>query len=245
MNPRKWTLLVVALALMAGAVGLLTHLRARQSLGRPGVKTSSLPGSIRLQIDLPARVLDYESKPREVEKLVLDYLPLDTSFGTRNYRAPDGFELLLQGVLMGTDRTSLHKPEFCLGGQGWEIDYSSSLEEKVQIDRPVAYELPVMKLIANKEMVANGQKLKARGLYVYWFVADGKYTARHTQRMWWMIKDLVRHGVLQRWAYISCFCVCAPGQEDAAFARMKRFIAAAVPEFQLAPQSSGSIRTSR
>jgi hypothetical protein len=55
--------------------------------------------------------------------------------------------------------------------------------------------------------------------------------------MWLMTKRLVSTGILQRWAYISCLSICAPGQEDATFERMKTFIAAAVPEFQLFPRS--------
>jgi hypothetical protein len=59
--------------------------------------------------------------------------------------------------------------------------------------------------------------------------------------MWQMAKHLLRTGELQRWAYVSVFAVCAPGQEDAAFERIKRFIAAAVPEFQLTPRAQPSV----
>jgi hypothetical protein len=41
---------------------------------------------------------------------------------------------------------------------------------------------------------------------------------------------------LQRWAYVSYFAVYEPGQEDAAFERVKKLIMASVPEFQLAPK---------
>jgi hypothetical protein len=74
-----------------------------------------------------------------------------------------------------------------------------------------------------------------RGLYVFWFVAHNEETTSHWQRVKWMTLDLLRTGVLQRWAYVSYFAVCAPGQEDAAFERMKNLIAASVPEFQLPP----------
>jgi hypothetical protein len=47
--------------------------------------------------------------------------------------------------------------------------------------------------------------------------------------------NLLRTGVLQRWAYVSYFSVCEPGQEDATFARMEKLIAASVPAFQLPP----------
>jgi hypothetical protein len=85
-----------------------------------------------------------------------------------------------------------------------------------------------------------------KGVYVFWFVADGdEYTARHWQRMWWMARDLLRTGVLQRWAMISYFTVCTPGQEEAAFDRLKKFIAASAPEFQLVPRPIGQTPTPR
>jgi hypothetical protein len=45
-------------------------------------------------------------------------------------------------------------------------------------------------------------------------------------------------GILQRWAYISYFAPCLPGQEEATFDRMKKLIAASVPEYQLPPKSA-------
>jgi hypothetical protein len=53
--------------------------------------------------------------------------------------------------------------------------------------------------------------------------------------MWWMARDLIKTGILQRWAYVSYCAFCLPGQEDATFERMKAFIAASAPEFQLTP----------
>ena len=239
MNKQKWIILVVALGLIGGAAGLLTRLQANQKLGRPAVKTSPIPGSQRLQVELPERVLDCTSQAIEVDKATLGWLPQDTSFGQRLYRAPDGFETAINVVLMGSDRTSLHKTEFCLEGQGWRIDRGASSEATVRMDRPYPYELPVTKFIATKEVTIDGQPVVARGIYVLWFVADhDEYTARHWQRMWWMARDLLSTGVLQRWASIGYFAYCAPGQEDATFERMKKFIVASAPEFQLVPRKA-------
>lgn len=243
MTRQKWVCLVVTLALIAGAAGFLAHLRAHQRLGRPGVKTHALADSKRLQVDLPERVLDYQSKWVDVDDITLGTLPPDTSYGQRRYKAPDGFELSLNVVLMGTDRTSLHKPQFCLEGQGWHIDQGASTETQVHVERPCAYELPVVKLVATKEVTMDGQSVTARGIYVYWFVADGARSASVSgfNRMWMMARHLLYTGELQRWAYVSCLAVCAPGQEDATFERMKRFIAAAAPEFQLTPAAPAAV----
>jgi hypothetical protein len=245
MNKQKWIIVMLALGLMGGAAGLLTRLQATQKLGQPAVKTRAIPGSQRLQVELPERVLDCTSEAVEVDKAILGWLPQDTSFGQRIYRAPDGFETSVNVVLMGSDRTSLHKTEFCLEGQGWLIDRGASSETTVRMDRPYAYDLPVTKFMATKQVTVNGQPVTARGIYVLWFVADNdEYTARHWQRMWWMARDLLRTGVLQRWASIAYFAHCAPGEEDATFERMKKFIVASAPEFQFVPRDAGVARAS-
>ena len=71
-------------------------------------------------------------------------LPQDTTLGKRLYHFEDGFEVLSSVVLMGNDRTSLHKPEICILVQGWNID--STEVEQVKMTQPFAYDLPVTKL---------------------------------------------------------------------------------------------------
>ncbi len=234
MNPQKWILAVVAIALTAASAGVLIRLKSHQRLGAPGVKTVALPDGRIARVELPERVLDYESKFILPEAIVTNILPRDTSYGQRLYTAPDGFWIQISVVLMGSDRTSLHKPEFCLRGAGWQID--SSEELTVPMTRPHPYDLPVIRKLVTKQVEINGQPTTARGIYVYWFVADHALSgdANGAQRMWWMARNLLTTGVLQRWAYVTCFAVCPPGQEEAAFERMNKFMAAAVPEFQLA-----------
>jgi hypothetical protein len=48
-----------------------------------------------------------------------------------------------------------------------------------------------------------------------------------------MARTLLTTGVLERWAYITFFAPCQPGQENETYERMKKLIAAAVPDFQL------------
>jgi len=241
MKTRQLWMLAAALSLMAGTAGLLTWLQAHQRLGQPGVKTAPFPGSnLKRQVVLPERVLDYKSQTVETDKLVLDILPPDTSFGQRRYTAPDGFVTVVNAVLMGTDRTSMHKPEFCLTGAGFNIDQAASKEERVPVQRPQPYELPVMKMVTTKEIEADGLRTTVRGIYVFWFIAEDCYTARHTQRMWWMMEHMMATGVLQRWSYVSCFALCRPGEEEATFERLKRFIGDAVPQFQLYPKPAGA-----
>jgi hypothetical protein len=223
---------------MIAATGwFLTHLHSFQRLGKPGVKTRPLAGSQNLEVVLPEQVLDFDSKPVEVSKLELETLPADTSFGKRLYKAPDDFKTFVAVVLMGADRTSLHKPQFCLEGQGVHLGPSSYSTASVPVQRPYPYELPVGKLIGSTQSETERGPQEIRAVYVYYYVADGALIASESgfSRMWSMARDLIRTGVLQRWAYVSYLSFCLPGQEDATFERMKKFIAASAPEFQLTP----------
>jgi hypothetical protein len=238
-NKQKWILGIAVMILIGGTASLLAPIRAHQRLGSPGVKTHEIPGSICLQVDLPEKVLNYDSEPIPLDEITTNTLPKDTSFGQRLYAAPDRFMIQNRVVLMGTDRASMHKPQFCLEGQGWRIDTGVSAADTVRVERPFAYDLPVVKLITTKEEMVDGRLVSRRGVYVYWYVADDAMSASvyGFERMWMLATRMLRTGVLQRWSYVSCFSVCPPGQEDATYARMKQFIAEAVPEFQLYPRS--------
>jgi Protein of unknown function (DUF3485) len=245
MNKQKWIVLIAALALMGGAAGLLKRLQTSQHLGKPAVKTSPIAGTPRLRVELPYNVPGYTSELVEQDKLTLETLPPDTSFGARRYTAPDGVWTAVNVVLMGSDRTSIHKTEYCREGSGWRIDRALSAPVKIHMERPCPYELPAMKYITSREMEINGQRQQVQGIYVAWFVADhDEFTADHWQRMWWLARDLLKTGVLQRWALVSYFTACMPGQEDATFERMKKLISVTAPEFLLVPRPKTTTVTS-
>jgi hypothetical protein len=235
MNRQNRIIFVLALALIGGAALGLHHLKAGQRLGAPGIKTSPIARSPLLNIYLPEFVLDYNSIALPTDKAAEVILPKDTSFGQRGYTSTlTSNQLVLDVVLMGADRTSIHKPQFCLTGQGWNIDPGRSSLDTVRVESPHPYDLQVMRLVSSRDFEENGRRFTRSGIYVYWFVADHALTADHWTRMRQMATHLLSTGELQRWAYVSCFAVCQPGNETATYAKMKEFIAAAVPQFQLA-----------
>jgi hypothetical protein len=239
MKRTQWQALAAVLGMIALTAGVLVHFSGAQRLGRPGVKLGPEPTYItggelvRTQsVILPKQLPDFGSEPLDVTSLEVNWLPRDTLFGRRLYYK-DGITNMVSVVLMGADRTSIHKPQFCLDGQGWHIDKAETVT--IPISRPYPYELRAMKLTASKPgLDRQGRVVQARGIYVYWFVAENQLTPYHGERMWWMARDLIRTGVLQRWAYVAYFTVCWPGQEDLYFSRMRELLATSVPEFQLA-----------
>jgi len=230
---------VACLVLIAAAAAVLARFRSGHRLGEPGLKLvdvrlSDEKGQVLTtnSIFLPERLLHYSSELLPVTREEYDWLPKDTTYGRRFYRGQDGFQIQVSGVLMGTDRTSIHKPEYCLPGQGFQI--LRSTPRNIAIATPHPYQLPVMRMDALREVRRPDGTLERVGaVYVYWFLSDSRLSNDHFQRMWWLATDLLRTGELQRWAYMGCLAACVPGQEDAAYARLEQFIQALVPEIQL------------
>lgn len=232
-------MLIVSIALIGGTALFIQYRKTHQRLGTPGVRVLALPiydleGKVAgtNSVALPEQVTGFKSQPEPVPRIVLEWLPPDTTYGQRRYKAADGFEIAASAILMGADRTSIHKPKYCLNGSGWRL--GNEQPDTVAISSPHSYQLPVTRIPLSRDVtLASGQTVEVRGWYVYWFVADKQLTADHNQRMWWMARDLIRTGILQRWSYLSCLAVCPPGQEEKSYQRIKEFIADAVPQFQL------------
>jgi len=238
MRNQKIILAVIVLLLIATGAGALTWLRANQKLGEPGIIARPRPGTVVMDFDLPEYVLDFVSTTTEQSEVVTNMLPKDTSFAQRIYVSPDKWPVYANIILMGTDRTSIHKPEYCLAGQG--CTPTQKVETKIHIGGPQPYDLPVARWNFRRVIKTSEGEREERGVYVFWFVAKDELTTGHWERTWWMTRDLMATGVLQRWAYVSYLAPCSPGQEDAAFERVKRLIAASAPHFQHPPRTVGT-----
>jgi hypothetical protein len=242
MRNQKQLVLIVVLVLIAGAAGALVWLKSNRRLGAPAIKATPLPNTVMVKIDLPEQVLDFTSTNVPESDQVLGYLPKDTSFAEKYYQAPDGFGSYATVILMGTDRTSIHKADYCLAGQGFTQIGKATAEIPIGGLHP--YSLQVARWTVSGTMDGpNGEKLQQHGLYVFWFVADTASTPSYQAYKLTLMWDVLRTGVLGRWAYVSYFTGCRPGEEDAVFERMSKLIAASVPEFQLPPRALRSTAT--
>jgi len=236
----KMIVAAVSLVMMISSALFLSRLQGRQKLSEPGVKLGNTPlfdqdGKVvtNLSVSLPAQVPGFKSSPVPVSTQELSALPKDTLYGKRRYTAPDHFWIDSSVVLMGLDRTSIHKPEFCLVGQGWAIEKQELVY--IPFSKPFPCQLPAMRFTASLQTKdKQGKPITIKGNYVFWFVAENLVTAKHSERVLWLARDLLTKGILDRWAYISFFSVCLPGNEDKTFDRMKSFISLTVPEFQTA-----------
>jgi hypothetical protein len=240
MNAQKLLVLAVGLTLIGGGGGLLLRLKAMQRLGNPGVKLAGPGTDGRMFIPIPETVSGWRSSNMPPTTVETKTLPEDTTISKRVYRAPDGFQALLTVVLMGKDRTSIHKPEYCLTAQGWSI--VGQTVETLRFGGTNSPVLPMRCFTTSAQFQDDaGRARRYSGVFLFWFVAEDKLTISHWARVRWITWELLRRGVLPRWAYVTCFATCPPGMEQATIDRMKGLLAAAVPEFQTARPAQVSL----
>jgi exosortase len=67
--------------------------------------------------------VNWEGQPVDVTPIEREVLPPDTGFSRKSYVSLHNLNdrVFLSIVLSGRDRTSIHRPEICLVGQGWTI----------------------------------------------------------------------------------------------------------------------------
>ncbi|MFM7555335.1 MAG: exosortase-associated EpsI family protein [Verrucomicrobiota bacterium] len=252
MNSPVLVLTVAALGMIAAAAGSLRWLKERVRMGEPGVRVVGLPliaESGRLatsnSVSLPSEIPGYRSRLDPIPDLELSFLPPDTTFGRRSYHGGDGLPPISASVvLMGSDRTSIHRPEYCMTGVGWQI--FSQTVRRIDIPGWPPGGLEVQRFDMTRTLQRDdGTPVTVQGIYVFWFVADGVRTPSHSERQWRMIRDVLSKGSSPRWAYISFFSLSEPGAEEATFARMSRLIAAAVPGIEREPPAAATAAATR
>jgi len=246
MNPRIAISTIAALVFVAAAAGSLRWLKERVRMGEPGVRIVGLPlltegGRLATSnsVSLPANLPGYRSQLDAIPELELSFLPPDTTFGRRSYHGGESLPPVMASVvLMGADRTSIHRPEYCMTGIGWQILSQTVRSIEVPGWAPGSLEVQRFDMTRSVER-DDGRRVTINGVYVFWFVADGIRTASHSTRQWQMVRDILSKGRSPRWAYISFFSLSEPGAEDITFERMSRLIGAAVPSIEREPQTTG------
>lgn len=144
-------------------------------------------------------------------------LPSDTKIFKKLYENPAKQTVLVTVVITGTQRSSIHRPEWCLTGQGFRIDstetFAVSAENK---DLKVA-------LMNLSRQAGNIPSARIHSAFAYWFIGKDFETPDHTRRLMMMAWDNIARGVQQRWAYVSLLTSRAD-QSDQHLARLRELI---------------------
>jgi len=222
---------VAACVMMAVTTVLLLRFSNGGRLEDPGVDLKEAADMDRFEVVMPEELLGQEFRRLPVHEDELGALPADTCFGKRLYLGKEDFSVAVNVVVMGRDRTSIHKPQYCLTGQGWTITGVQHDDLEIQ---GLGGKMPIKVLTLSRMAEIEGREVPVSGFFAYWFFEDNKITTSDFGRVTSIAKALVFNGELERWAYTSCLAPCRVGTEKETYEKLKQFIEALVPTFQKA-----------
>jgi hypothetical protein len=233
-NPARWeptsggVAAIVAVVAIASA-GYLAHRSSHPLRERSGVK---LEEDGKNPIELPAFLgTDWMGTRIEPTPVELSILPPDTGYSRKLYVSREGAnqQVLLSIVLSGRDRSSIHRPELCLVGQGWTIE-GSSHHSFGYPGRPDAnFDATILRV----RYVLNGSRGQESvpELVAYWYVGADRVVSTQMDRMFVDGWNRMVHGRSDRWAYVLLKTGAADG-DDEALRRIQSVLNSALPEFQ-------------
>lgn len=225
-----WVLSVI-LGLSLAEMLFLHHVANSPASGMAGVALSADGLD---PVELPPFIgTDWMGRRTEVTAIEREILPADTGFSRKLYvnLTDPARQVLLSIVLSGRDRTSIHRPELCLIGQGWTITGTTRHVFGHPVSGARPFEATLLRV--QREVQTPSGKIAVPQLVAYWFVGGSETLATHWQRVVRDSWNRVRHGRADRWAYVL-MQTDAPDGEAAAVARMQAVLDGALPVF--APQ---------
>lgn len=200
--------IVLCVVLGAASMAHTTLLRAQAEAGRV-----TMPESIR---EIPENIADFQQMGTdegvdERTKQVLE----TSSILIRNYRASNGWPVQLTIVYAGATRRSLHFPELCLVGSGWEIRRQEAA-------------LVGMMFEARRLVLVKGEDSEA---VLYWFKTGDEMTGNYFLNAYYWAQNQMMFGAPTS-AMIRLAVPIGPGGEEAAFAVLDDFAFKLVPYLQ-------------
>lgn len=230
-RPMPWVATGLVVMLAAAEMAWLRQVARAPARGGVGVV---LAADGLNPVELPAFLgTEWIGRRAEVTAVERELLPPDTGYSRKQYVAVADArkQVFLSIVLSGRDRTSIHRPELCLVGQGWTI--ADSTAHRFSAPERGGSGFPATLLRVRREVRTTRGKVVVPQLVAYWFVGGDGVVGSHGQRLWRDAWNRVVHGRADRWAYVLVQSDAADG-EPAALARMQVVLDAALPV--IAPQ---------
>lgn len=233
-NVRSVWLVAVAVMMLATSEMFFLHgLASQPARGAAGVL---LAADGKNPVELPAFLgIEWTGREVPVSPVEREILPPDTGFSRKiffNHRDASK-QVFVSIVLSGRDRTSIHRPEICLVGQGWTI--TGRTEHEFQFPARADAKFSASLLRVRREMpspTVAGKPVAVPQLTAYWFVSGDAVVATHWELFAHDAWNRVAHARADRWAYVLLQTDATDG-EPAALARMQAVLEATLPAFQL------------
>ena len=198
-----------------------------------------------VEMYLPLRVDAFQGVTVQPSQAELFILPPDTTYAKKAYETTEPGRtdrIFCMIVLSGREKRSIHRPERCLPGQGWDIQSTST----VTIPLASGHQLGTTALLLRRpEARSDGTRVDRQSYFVYWFVAKDVTTPYYLEHILLTNWDLLFHRINQRWAYISIQSDITQGIDpngrspEQTLEMLKQFIHDSVPYYVKSEMNGG------
>jgi len=225
---RAWPVAGLIVVLAVGEMLFLAHLAGLPARGQVGVR---LAADGQNPVELPVFLgTEWIGRRTEVTASERAILPGDTGYSRKDYVAVSdpAQRVFLSIVLSGRDRSSIHRPELCVVGQGWTI--KAVTEHRFSVPGRTTKEFAATVLHVQREMQTPRGPVVVPQLIVYWFVGGDTVESTYWKRLARDAWNRVFHARADRWAYVLMQTDAREG-EKAALARMQAVLNQTLPVF--------------
>ncbi|WP_367871099.1 exosortase-associated EpsI family protein [Luteolibacter sp. Populi] len=192
-----------------------------------------------MNLEIPKEVGDWTTTSQVPSEKEITSLASDTVFSKATCTLLRSRDSLFGGliedraelsiVLSGQDlANSIHRPERCMEAQGHKV-YAS---EKSDIEVPNLGMVPTRRLLSKQNITAGkvGERIEVelKMLTYYFFVGNETITESHKTRTLVDMRDRLKKGQAQKWAYVLVSMPFKDGSED------PRFNWEAMPDLKIA-----------
>jgi exosortase len=222
---------IVALAVVVLAVVEMLFLARLAGLPPRGQVGVRLAADGQNPVELPVFLgTEWIGRRTEVTASEREILPPDTGYSRKDYVAVanPARRVFLSIVLSGHDRSSIHRPELCVVGQGWTI--MAVAEHRFSVPGRAAGEFPATILHVQREVQTSRGPVVMPQLIAYWFVGGDTVEATYWRRLARDAWNRVMHARADRWAYVLMQTDARDG-EAAALGRMQAVLNQTLPVF--------------
>lgn len=216
---------VVVIGLAVGVMGFLGRLGSLPARGQVGVRLAADgQNPVELPVFLGTEWIGRRTAVSAAEHAVL---PPDTGYSRKDYVAVanPAQRVFLSIVLSGRDRSSIHRPELCVVGQGWTIRAVTA-----QTFNAPGGTFPATVLHVQRAVQTPRGPAVVSQLIVYWFVGGDTVEPTYWKRLVRDAWNRVVHARADRWAYVLMQSDAHEG-DAAALGRMQAVLDQTLPVF--------------
>lgn len=229
-DPRRtWVNAGIALAVTLAGLGICAATDTSATMAEPGV-----------ELVMPLQMGAYQGREFDMTAQERNILDEGVRLKRTLYASASGRQILSTVIIGSASKRSLHRPEVCLPGQGWNITTRSQIPLILADGREVTATL--LRMFRDFEP-APGQRMRMRALNIYWYIgSDGTTSPDYYDHIRIGYLDAVLKNLNHRWSMASFFVPLKEaeiGKEDpfaevSALEDARQFIAELAPKFERA-----------